>query len=380
MSLDPRGWRRFDAKAWAQAQSGPAPDAGRGRRLRNTRGVTLAQMGAAWVIFALGATSIALAQGGGGGGEPSAKAAAGEGDEVLLARRNPRSGGANRETAVVSNNGNSGLVIRPSNTAKGGRAISATCDNDGTRAEDGCAVYVNKGTGPTASFRSAGSVPFVIRDTNRGLVQNLNADLLDNFDATQLVSAARTKAGLDAETADRADSAATVDQLKTVGSFKRALSSSSNADTATARAGAAKVPIYSFGQFDVYLKCFTDTDNSVSGTQGTYAEAYISTRENGSVFDSDNDQLDGDPDFLDTNSSEDNTQITNRNTTGGGTGDGLNAAGIDADEDGVFAAFAPDGTGISGHVNLAVKNGTLPGGNGIYGGGNVCLVGGDVIG
>jgi hypothetical protein len=202
MSFDPRAWRRYDARAWAEAQCTPATAPRRGGRLRKGHGATLAEMGAAWAIFALGVTSIALAQGGGGGNNPSANAARGEGDPIDLARRNPRKGAANKETAVVTKKGNGGLAIRPSNTAKGGRAISATCNNDGTAAEDGCAVYVNKGTGPTASFRSAGSVPFVIRDTNTGRVENLNADYLDNFHASQLISAARSKTGLDADTVD----------------------------------------------------------------------------------------------------------------------------------------------------------------------------------
>ena len=86
------------------------------------------------------------------------------GDPITLGERNPGSGESSRETAIVANAGNGGLVLRPSNTAKGGRAISATCDNDGTSDEDGCAVYVNKGQGAAATFRTNGSVPFAIRE------------------------------------------------------------------------------------------------------------------------------------------------------------------------------------------------------------------------
>jgi hypothetical protein len=110
--------------------------------------------------------------------------ARGEGDPIELGERNPRSKGSGRETAVVANVGKGGLVLRPSNTAKGGRAISATCDNDGQAAEDGCAVYVNRGKGAAASFRTQGSVPFALRDTNTGRVPYLNADMLDGEHAT----------------------------------------------------------------------------------------------------------------------------------------------------------------------------------------------------
>jgi hypothetical protein len=181
MSLDPRAWRRFDAKAWAEQQSAPAKSPRRSDRKRSGHGATFAQMGAAWVIFALGVTSIALASGG-GSDNPSATAAKGEGKSVLLGKRNPKSGEATHETAVVNNEGGNGLVIRPSNTAKGGRAISATCDNDGTNPDDGCAVYVNKGTGAAATFRTSGTVPFAIRDTNTGVVKSLNADRVDDVD------------------------------------------------------------------------------------------------------------------------------------------------------------------------------------------------------
>lgn len=122
-------------------------------------------------------------------GVPAIVVAAGEGGPLRLGERNPSSGGSSRETAVVANVGNSGLVMRPSNTAKGGRAISATCDNDGLVAEDGCAVYVNKGQGAAASFRTQGSVPFAVRETNNGTVQHLNADMVDGKHASELQGA-----------------------------------------------------------------------------------------------------------------------------------------------------------------------------------------------
>jgi hypothetical protein len=177
--------------AWDVARSReygfpPEPIDGRTRRLRSRRvfGVQrrpLRDLLLATTLLGITATSIAVAQG--GAGDHAVTAARGEGDPITLGERNPGSGESTRETAIVANAGSGGLALRPSNTAKGGRAVSATCDNDGVTEEDGCAVYVNKGTGAAATFRTGGSVPFAIRETNNGIVRHLNADLLDGLHA-----------------------------------------------------------------------------------------------------------------------------------------------------------------------------------------------------
>ena len=139
-------------------------------------------------VLLLAATTVAAAQGGDGPAS-DVVGARGEGEAVALGDRNPSSGGSTRETAIVADVANGGLVMRPSNTAKGGRAISATCDNDGLAAEDGCAVYVNKGQGAAASFRTQGAVPFALRETNTGKVDYLNADMVDGKHASELQGA-----------------------------------------------------------------------------------------------------------------------------------------------------------------------------------------------
>jgi hypothetical protein len=176
-------------RAWRERYEGPTR-AGGARRARSraaSQRARLRDLLIATTVLLVAVTSIAVAESGDKGGaqdEPGVTAARGEGDPIALGDRNPGSGGSGRETAIVADVGNSGLVLRPSNTAKGGRAVSATCDNDGQAAEDGCAVYVNKGTGAAASFRTQGSVPFAIRDTNTGLVQHLNADMVDGQHAS----------------------------------------------------------------------------------------------------------------------------------------------------------------------------------------------------
>lgn len=123
------------------------------------------------------------------------------GGPINLGERNPSSGpGAARETAIVANLGNNGQSTRQSNNAKGGRAAGYGCDNDGTQEINACANYVNRGQGPAAAFRTRGTVPFAIRDTNRGRVANLNADLLDDKDSTDFLG--KTEKAADAEKLD----------------------------------------------------------------------------------------------------------------------------------------------------------------------------------
>src|SRR4051794_4892421 len=171
-----RAWSdRYPPPAADRAAPGPGPHRGRLKHLLLTTSV-------------LGVTVSSIALAGEDSTDPRLTDARGEGDEIRLGERNPASGGSTRETAMVANAGSGGLVLRPSNTAKGGRAISATCDNDGVSDEDGCAVYVNKGTGAAATFRTQGTVPFAIRETNTGVVQHLNSDMVDGKSATDFLA------------------------------------------------------------------------------------------------------------------------------------------------------------------------------------------------
>lgn len=140
----------------------------------------------ATTVLAIAVASAAFAGGGDGGG-PSAGAARDEGDPVALGKRNPRSGTSSKETAIEAKLGKSGLVLRTANTASGGRGLSASCNNSGTDADDGCGVFLNKGTGVAATFRTDGAVPFAIRETSNGLVQHLNADRVDGLHASDFL-------------------------------------------------------------------------------------------------------------------------------------------------------------------------------------------------
>jgi hypothetical protein len=175
-----------------------------------------------------------------------------------------------------------------------------------------------------------------------------------------------TRADL-ADLATRAGTAANVDKLKTVGSYKKVISSASNAEPSVARDAATKVPLYSFGPFDVYGKCFTDSD-----APATHAEAFIASDTDGSIFRSTISLL-GAPAYLDRGSAETTRLISSTNA---GAND---AKGSPTFPDEFFAA-APTGTGINGVVTVVAKNGTLAAGNGLYGNGNACLFSGHVIG
>lgn len=170
-------------RAWAERYETPVPPPA--PRRVSPRHTSLRHLLVASVVLGMTISSIAVART--GDEDAGVGAARGEGDPLALGERNPGSGESTRETAIVANAGTGGLVLRPSNTAKGGRAVSATCDNDGQTEEDGCAVYVNKGTGAAASFRTQGSVPFALRNTNTGLVNHLNSDMVDGKHASEFL-------------------------------------------------------------------------------------------------------------------------------------------------------------------------------------------------
>jgi hypothetical protein len=171
-----------------------------------------------------------------------------------------------------------------------------------------------------------------------------------------------------ANLANRANSAGSVDKLKTVGSYKRVTSSATGADQTAGRAAASEVPLMSFGAFDVYGKCYVDSSGPT-----LHGEVFIRTKESGSIFDSDDGQLNGDTDFLNTDSPESAREMINPST-------GDNSATIDSSDHNEFVANSPGGTGIEGAVDGAVKKGTLAGGNGIYGSGDVCIFTGHIVG
>jgi hypothetical protein len=163
-----------------------------GVRAAGARRLRAVLVNAAILTFALAA--FAVAQNADDNGKAHSAVSRNPGDPIELGRRNPGSGGVAAETAIVANRGNDALALRLTNNAPGGRANSSTCTNDATDPTAGCHVYVNKGKGIVASFRSAGSgvPPFAVRNTNDGMVTSLNSQFVNNNqvacpDGTQLV-------------------------------------------------------------------------------------------------------------------------------------------------------------------------------------------------
>ena len=142
------------------------------------------------------------------------------------------------------------------------------------------------------------------------------------------------------------------------------------ATEAIARAAAPEVELFSRGSLTVYGKCSRQLD-----TNRVRYGVFLKTSQNGVIFDSRSNTLDGGPaatDFLNTNTLETDAELE---------GDSVlaNNATMDSEDDSDFTVFAPDGTTLRGFTGGAVKNGTLPGGNGAYGDGNVCLFTGVII-
>ncbi len=150
------------------------------------------------------------------------------------------------------------------------------------------------------------------------------------------------------------------------GSFVK-LTATDGADEATARAAAPATTLFAKGDITVTAKCFRDT-----GGDETFGEIYVATATNGAVFNA-TDSLQGGnaaTDFLNTDTDPTDRVLDSESATG-------NDAAYNENE---FTILAPDGTSLIGQTSVGAKNGTLAGGNGVYGEGNVCVFGAELAG
>lgn len=154
----------------------------------------------------------------------------------------------------------------------------------------------------------------------------------------------------------------TVPQASTFSGFSRTgttrVAATSGATLTAARAAAPATPLSTVGPFTLYGKC-----EVVAGTIS--GEIFIKTSLGGSIFDSDDDDLHGDP-FLEPSTGEDDRRTMYKSAS-------TNDASIYGLHSSEVLAQAPDGTVLRADTSIAVKGGNLPGGNGIYGDGDVCL-------
>ncbi len=168
-----------------------------------------------------------------------------------------------------------------------------------------------------------------------------------------------------AELANVATNAQSLDGYRTYKQTR--IMATSGLTEAAARSAAPENVMFTAGPITIYSKCFTDT----SGPPETFAYVYIKTSVNGVIFDSDDDDFSGDSQFLNTDTVETNREILGTSTT-------PNSATIDADSSYATTAFTPGGLSFEMEPALAVKNGTLAGGNGLYGEGNACIFSGSL--
>jgi hypothetical protein len=167
-----------------------------------------------------------------------------------------------------------------------------------------------------------------------------------------------------ADNAGRAGSAGAVDGRQRIG-FRK-VTATDGATEAAARSAAPEITLATIGPFTVYGKCFTDLS-----VPDTNAETFVKTSLGGSILDSDEDNLDGSPVFLEPGTAETDRQANLQDTP-------ANTSAIYLMHSTEIGVQGADGTAFEARVGIGVKNGTLPGGNGLYGAGNVCTFAGQV--
>jgi hypothetical protein len=181
-------------------------------------------------------------------------------------------------------------------------------------------------------------------------------------------TATTATSAVSAQTAAQADQATLAAKLTGYRTFPQTrLAATAGPSEAAARSAAPETLMFTAGPTTIYAKCYTDT----TAPADTFVDVYIKTSENGVVFDSDDDDLDGSPAFLNTDTIETDRELLGTSAT-------LNSSNIDADSSYATHVFTPGGLSYEMQPAVAVKNGTLPGGNGLFGAGDACLVSGSL--
>ena len=285
--------------------------------------------------------------------------ATGEGKPILGGTRNPgsdKSKSLSKETQIIASVSTYGT--RQSNKSNNGGGAIYGCRSaagGSANSQEPCIRANNLSSGLTFEFATTGtsgglitgkdanSVPFTTTAT--GVATGLNADRVDSLNADQIVTNAR--AGLV--------------PLKTMNFVS---TTATDANEATARTAATEVPIATFGPFTIYGKCFVDSDGA-AGQPEVRTEVYARTSQDGALLDGPtSDTLDGDPAFLTTGTAEDARQVDVTLASGNGaTTDMDNAA---------TTLVAPDGSAYEFTISDGAKQGTLAGGNGLWGADNRC--------
>lgn len=172
-----------------------------------------------------------------------------------------------------------------------------------------------------------------------------------------------------ADNATHANAAGSADNVIVL-PLKKVAVSGTAATVAAARTAATEVPLFTSGTLSVYGKCFKD-----SGANRVYGETYIRTTADRAVFNSSNSGFSGGAatDYLNADTVEVNRQLLAQSVNN-------NSAYTSYPHDSQFQAIAANGTSfIEGTTEVSVKQGTLAGGDGPYGPGDVCMFRGTMM-
>ena len=133
-----------------------------------------------------------------------------------------------------------------------------------------------------------------------------------------------------------------------------------------ARTAAPETLLFRRGPVEIYAKCYRDT------TAGVIEGAmFARTTANGAMMEGEDDLPGGLAVLLNTNTLETDREFDTQSESG------ANEASFDEAEG---LLMSPDGDGVNILSFIGVKQGSLPGGNGPFSDGNVCLFGGSVTG
>ena len=189
---------------------------------------------------------------------------------------------------------------------------------------------------------------------------------------SKIANEAVTGAKVNEATLGTVPSATVANSLAYLSAFKltKVNSSASGANAAAAAAAATQVTLYEDSHFRLYGKCFIDTEAPAE----LEAVVYIATKQDGAIFDSDNDELSGEaPEgYLNVGTPEAERELISDGTI-------VNEANMQYEGDTEFGATAADGYTIQGDNLVAEKYGSPAAGNGPYGPGDVCLFSGQVF-
>ena len=295
--------------------------------------------------------------------------ATGEGKPLIGGARNPgsdRSKALTKETQIIANL--SGYGTRQSNkSSNGGGAIyGCRSTTGGTPAGNEPCIRANNLSSGYAfelvtsgnqtgriETKDASGVPFTTNAT--GVATGLNADQVDGKHAADFLGKTETAAS------SSALSNFTVVPLKR-------FTATASGTLADARNAAPEIPIAQKGQLTLYAKCFS---NGAGGIVN--GEVYARTSADQSVLETDDaDDLTGDGEpFLNTGTAEDARRVA-----------AISAESVapqtDIDQENSFVAFSPDGSSMTGNVDLAARQ-TAFGGTGAWGTGDACWFSATVV-